>query len=107
MLVRFEPHGDLPSIRHLALCATVSRMLDEDGLMLRFQNRLKQGLLAHRFALMGFAFPLFLRMIPDVLSSPYAIGYDTVSSYIPLMRVWPAGKSIGEFNPEIGGWLIF
>ena len=75
--------------------------------LFRYYHGLRNLAVSRRFALATFAFPLILRMIPDILAGPYPIGYDSISSYIPLMRVWPSGNSVGQFHPEIGGWVVF
>src|SRR6266849_2598686 len=50
----------------------------------------------HRFALAAFLVPLSIRIIPEILSGPYPVGWDIVAYYIPnaidiesgRMNVW-------------------
>src|SRR5260370_41283631 len=37
----------------------------------------------HRLALVAFLVPLSIRSIPEILSGPYPVGWDTVAYYIP------------------------
>ena len=63
-------------------------------------------LIGAKFALSAFLIPLAIRSIPEIIAGPFPIGYDTISSYVPLMLDWGSGNFSG-FNPMIGGWLIF
>jgi len=55
----------------------------------------------------AFLIPFTIRAIPDLIAGPYPIGYDTISSYVPLMHAWASGGTASQLNPQIGGWLIF
>ena len=41
-----------------------------------------------------FSISIFLRLIPEILASPYPIGYDVINYYLPIMKnfdqYWPA-----------------
>jgi len=41
-----------------------------------------------------FSISIFLRLIPEILASPYPIGYDVINYYMPIMKnfdhYWPA-----------------
>src|SRR3989442_4736226 len=58
--------------------------------------RLLQVIGQHRFAFAAFLVPLSIRIIPEILSGPYPVGWDIVAYYIPnaidivsgKMNVW-------------------
>src|SRR5437867_3190222 len=60
-----------------------------------------------RFVLAAFTVPLALRATPEAIAGPFPIGYDSIASYVPLMRDWAAGNIGNQFTPLVGGWLIF
>ncbi len=64
-------------------------------------------LVRHRFALASISIPLLIRLIPEIIAGPYPIGYDTITAYVPAMRDWAAGNTAAQFDPAVGGWLIF
>ncbi len=61
----------------------------------------------HRLTLAAFLVPLTIRSIPEIIAGPYPVGYDTITAYVPLMRDWASGNTGAQFNPAIGGWLLF
>src|SRR2546426_2085766 len=86
---------------------------DSSGLGLVFRvlddrvSRVVSYIRKYKFALAAFLLPFTVRAIPEVIAGPYPIGYDTITAYVPLMRDWAAGHTGSQFNPEIGGWLLF
>src|SRR2546427_10976779 len=83
------------------------RVESERGTFAGFLIRLRIALFDNRFPLAAFLIPLVIRTIPEIIAGPYPIGYDTIASYVPLMRDWAAGKTVPQFTPAIGGWLNF
>ena len=47
---------------------------------------------SHRFALVAFLIPLFIRSIPEILVGPYPVGWDTIAFYVPNTLDWATGK---------------
>jgi hypothetical protein len=43
------------------------------------------------FPLIAFLIPIVLRAIPEILMSPYVVGFDTMSYYIPTTSLWLQG----------------
>ncbi len=55
----------------------------------------------------AFLLPLGLRSIPEVLAGAYPVGYDSITAYVPFMRDWALGNIVQQFNPLIGGWVLY
>src|SRR5215472_3658227 len=70
-------------------------------------DRFRKLVVLHRFALAAFSIPLLIRLLPEIIAGPYPIGYDTITAYVPAMQDWAAGNRAGQFDPALGGWLIF
>jgi len=73
----------------------------------RIISGLTKVLERHRFALAAFLIPLTIRAIPEIIAGPYPIGYDTIGSYVPFMYDWAGGNFKQQFNPLIGGWIVY
>src|SRR5713101_5226309 len=73
---------------------------------LSLNARANRELRQHGFALAAFLIPLGIRAVPELIAGPYPIGYDTITSYVPIMHYWITGN-LAPFNPAIGGWLLF
>ena len=43
------------------------------------------------FPLLSFTIPLILRAVPEVLMSPYVVGFDTMGYYVPTTLLWLRG----------------
>jgi hypothetical protein len=43
------------------------------------------------FPLLAFFVPLIIRSIPEILMSPYAVGFDTMGYYVPTTSLWLGG----------------
>ena len=56
---------------------------------------------------MAFLLPFTIRSIPEILAGPYPIGYDSIASYIPVMRDWAAGNFASQPSMMVGGPLVF
>ncbi len=65
-----------------------------------FSRTIRHGLVARRFGLLSVAFPLGLRVIPELLAGPWPLGFDTLLSYAPFVKdvesrgFWPALSGI-------------
>lgn len=66
-----------PPIESLRQIPFGGRLIQATGLLGRF----KYGLLACLI-------PLLVRAVPEILMAPYPTGFDTMSFYIPFIRVW-------------------
>src|SRR2546428_8002983 len=53
----------------------------------------------HRFAFAAFLVPLSIRIIPEILSASYPVGWDIVAYYIPNAIDIASGKM------DIWGWI--
>lgn len=49
------------------------------------------------FALLAFAVPLIVRLIPEILMGPFVIGFDPLGYYVPTMSVLKNGVDILTF----------
>src|SRR5712691_4166521 len=54
--------------------------------------RLSEGIWRNRFGLAALLIPLVLRAIPEIISGPYPIGWDTIAFYVPSTLDWAVGK---------------
>jgi hypothetical protein len=61
----------------------------------------------YKFGLLAFLVPLTIRVVPEIIAGGYPIGYDTITSYVPLMIDWSQGKTSNQFDPLGSGWLLF
>ena len=58
----------------------------------RFTRIISVSLAKTKFGLLAFAVTFGVRALPEILAWPYAIGYDTIGSYIPFMLDWGSGN---------------
>jgi len=72
----------------------------------RFTRIISASLAKTKFGLLAFAVTFGVRALPEILAWPYAIGYDTIGSYIPFMLDWGSGN-YATFTPSTGGWLLY
>jgi len=44
-------------------------------------------LITHRMAFFSLSFPALIRSIPELIAGPWPLGFDTVSSYAPFVKI--------------------